>query len=312
MLSEKKSSDVYVSKIVNSLDHISLQSWPRSVLYIVATPIGNLGDITLRALFCLNIMDLIAVEDTRVSNVLFNFYGIKKTLISAHKYSEKEVAVKICKELKLGNRVALVSDAGSPVISDPGSTVIGLVRDQGYKVMPIPGASAVTTALMGAGITSYENPCYVFAGFVPNKHVQRLNFFKKHKYLNMPLVMFESPHRIISSLKDLLDIFGPLRYITIARELTKKFEEISTFQLQYYLEKFAATYENKGEFVLIIHSSQHHNNDEELIRSFDDAILSLISEGLSLSDIIKVLAKTTSISKSSLYEHSLKLMSKIV
>ncbi|WBF65464.1 MAG: 16S rRNA (cytidine(1402)-2'-O)-methyltransferase [Candidatus Kinetoplastibacterium crithidii] len=310
MLSEKKSSDAYVNKIVNSLDHISLQSWPRSVLYIVATPIGNLGDITLRALFCLNIMDLIAVEDTRVSSILLNFYGIKKTLISAHKYSEKEVAVRICKELKLGNRVALISDAGSPVISDPGSMVIKIVRDQGYRIVPIPGASAVTTALMGAGITSYDNPCYIFSGFIPTKHIQRLSFFKKNKNLNIPLVMFESPHRIISSLKDLLDIFGPLRYITIARELTKKFEEISTFKLQDYSEKFAMTYDNKGEFVVIIHSNQDHNSDEELIRSFDDAILSLISEGLYLSDIVKVIAKTTGISKSRLYEHSLKLVSK--
>ncbi|AFZ82935.1 16S rRNA (cytidine(1402)-2'-O)-methyltransferase [Candidatus Kinetoplastidibacterium crithidiae] len=312
MLSEKKYSDVYVSKIVNSLDNISLQSWPRSVLYIVATPIGNLGDITLRALFCLNIMDLIAVEDTRVSNILFNFYGIKKTLISAHKYSEKEVAVKICKELSSGNRVALVSDAGSPVISDPGSTVIEFVRNQGYKVVPIPGASAVTTALMGAGITNYENPGYFFAGFIPTKRIQRLSFFKKNKNLNIPLVMFDSPHRIVSSLNDLLDIFGPLRLVTIARELTKKFEEISTFQLQHYLEKFATKYDNKGEFVVIIHSSQDHNNNDELIGSFDDDILSLISDGLSLSDIIKVIAKTTGVSKSKLYEHSIKLVSKNV
>lgn len=292
-----------------AIEQVSMQDWPISTLYIVATPIGNLADMSLRAIYSLSIVDLIAAEDTRVSHNLLNFYGVGNKLISAHRHNELESSNKICENLSLGRRVALVSDAGTPGISDPGSRIISKVRSSGYRIIPIPGASSVTTALMGSGVTTDENPSYAFAGFVPSKQNQRLLWFKEWSNKTFPVIMFESSHRIIDSLEDLRKICGRDRFLTIAKELTKKFEKIDTISLgeisnlksnnlQYF----------KGEFVLILHSYEFKDLEADRLINID-SFIEVLLDCMPLSEAVRVISRVTGISRKSLYSKAISLRS---
>jgi 16S rRNA (cytidine1402-2'-O)-methyltransferase len=222
----------------------------RPSLYVVATPIGNLADITLRALDVLKRVAAIAAEDTRVSGRLLRHYGIDAPLIALHEHNERRAAQKILQLLARGNSVALVSDAGTPAISDPGAITVAMARAAGYPVVPLPGANAAVCALSAAGSTAQH---FLFYGFLPPQAGARRRELAALKTLPYLLVFYEAPHRIVASVNEMAAVFGGGRSITITRELTKLFEASHTCQLGEAAAWLAADVSRiKGEFVLLV------------------------------------------------------------
>jgi len=284
-------------------ERVAGQHWPEAALYVVATPIGNLGDLGLRAWQALARADVIAAEDTRSSRSLLDAWGIATPLMAAHRHNEAAAAQQICQRLAQGQRVALVSDAGAPAVSDPGARVVRAVREAGYAVVPVPGPSAVITALMGSGVTSDENPAYAFAGFAPSKSAARQRWLRSWCALAAPVVMFESPHRLAATLADLLEVCGPQRSLTVARELTKRFEQIATMPLSRAAQWLADDpHREQGEFVLIVHAAEAAAADAA---AADDpatgALLDALLESLSVRDAARVAAKVTGQPRDVLY-----------
>lgn len=214
-------------------------------LYLVATPIGNLEDITLRAIRVLKEVDIVVSEDTRQTLKLLNHLSIKKYMISYHRHSDGERANEILKEIVLGKNVALVSDAGTPVISDPGEELVKLALNKGIEVIPIPGACALITALIASGIDAKE---FLFIGFLPLNKKIRAEKLKEISLATHTVILYEAPHKLISTLKDLESITGE-RKIVLARELTKIHEEFLIATASELLEKIV---EPRGEFVIVI------------------------------------------------------------
>lgn len=280
------------------------QSWPASTLYVIATPIGNLGDLSLRAVEALRRCDVIAAEDTRASRALLDAWGVATPLTAAHRHNEAGAAQSIIDRLSAGERVALISDAGAPAVSDPGARIVRSVRDAGYKVVPVPGPSAVITALMASGATSDENPAFVFAGFTPAKSGARQKWLRQWCAIAAPVVMFESPHRIQAAVNDLLAQCGPDRLITFARELTKRFEEIATMPLGRAQQWIAEdSHRQQGEFVLIVHEAPQQ--DQALL---DDAVVELLDallQSVSVRDAAKLASRATGIARDVLYAAAL-------
>ncbi|MFV9474761.1 16S rRNA (cytidine(1402)-2'-O)-methyltransferase [Advenella sp. RU8] len=282
------------------------QSWPEACLYVVATPIGNLADISPRAVFALSQADVIAAEDTRSSRVLLNAWGINTPLMPAHRHNEARVAQEIIQLLQQGKRVALISDAGAPAVSDPGGRIVREVRQQGLLVRPIPGASAVITALMGSGVSSDENPTFAFAGFVPQKSAARQQWLRKWGEMEMPVVMFESPHRILAFCRDLLLVCGAGRRLTVARELTKRFEQIVTLPVGELEDWFAQDpHRQLGEFVLILESAPRADEDEQLVRV--TGLLEVLLETVSVKDSVKIATQLTGLARNVVYARALEL-----
>lgn len=281
------------------------QNWPAPALYVVATPIGNLGDLSLRAWQALAQCDVIAAEDTRASRALLDAWGISTPLIAAHRHNEAGAAQAVLQRLEQGRRVALISDAGAPGVSDPGARVVRVVREAGYTVVAIPGASAVITALMASGATSDENPAFVFAGFAPSKSAARQKWLAQWSAVPAPVVMFESPHRLAASLKDMLEVCGPERHLTIARELTKRFEQVATLPLGQAAEWLAEdAHRSQGEFVLVLHEQAAAPDEDEL----DAATLELLDtllEVASVRDAVRVAAKISGRQRDALYAAAL-------
>ena len=290
-------------------ERVAGQHWPPATLYVVATPIGNLGDLGLRAWQALARADVIAAEDTRASRTLFDAWGVTTPLMAAHRHNEAAAAQAICERLAQGQRVALVSDAGAPAVSDPGARVVRAVREAGYGVVPIPGPSAVIAALMGSGATSDENPAYAFAGFAPPKAAARQRWLRTWCALPAPVLMFESPHRLPAMLADLLDVCGPARRLTVARELTKRFEEIATVALGEAAAWLAAdAHRGQGEFVLIVHEAAVPDAGGEEAEAADpqaDALLDALLETLSVRDAARVAARVTGQPRDRLYQRAL-------
>ncbi len=282
-------------------ERMGAQNWPASTLYVVATPIGNLGDLSLRACETLARCDVIAAEDTRASRGLLDAWGIATPLMAAHRHNEASAAQSIVERLARGERVALVSDAGAPAVSDPGARIVRTVREAGYGVVAIPGASAVITALMASGATSDENPAFVFAGFMPAKAAARQKWLRRWCALPAPIVMFESPHRLAAAIKDLVLVCGPERRLTLARELTKRFEQVHTLpagDAAAWLDMDA--HHGQGEFVLIVHESEESEADDDI----DPAALVLLDallESVSLRDAARIAAKVTGQPRDALY-----------
>ena len=219
-------------------------------LYIVATPIGNLGDITLRALDTLKEADAILCEDTRVTAKLLAHYDIKKPLVSCHEHTDERKLFQIIERLREGERLAFVSDAGTPGLSDPGNRLVELTIAAEILVIPIPGVSALATIVSVAGINMQE---FVFRGFPPHKK-GRETFFKAVAGSDAPVVYYESPHRVMKNL-ELLQKFAPGKKVVIGRELTKMFEEVVRGSIQEGLQYFAEHPEKiKGEFVIIVYT----------------------------------------------------------
>lgn len=283
-------------------ERVAGQHWPEAALYVVATPIGNLGDLGLRAWQALARADVIAAEDTRSSRSLLDAWGITTPLMAAHRHNEAAAAQDICQRLAQGQRVALVSDAGAPAVSDPGARVVRAVRAAGYAVVPVPGPSSVIAALMGSGATSDENPAYAFAGFAPPKAAARQRWLRSWCALPAPVVLFESPHRLAACLADLLEVCGPARMLTIARELTKRFEQIATLPLAQAAEWLAADpHRAQGEFVLIVHAAEAAASAAGPDDPATAALLDALLESLSVRDAARVAAKVTGQPRDALY-----------
>ena len=285
---------------------VDAQSWPAPALYVVATPIGNMGDLGLRAWRALALADVIAAEDTRASRALLDAWGVSTPLIAAHRHNEAAAAEGIVRRLAEGQRVALISDAGAPAVSDPGARVVRAVRAAGYPVVPVPGPSAVIAALMASGATSDENPAFAFAGFAPAKSAARRRWLQQWTSLPAPVVMFEAPHRLAATLADLLAVCGPGRALTVARELTKRFEEIATMPLgdaQAWLQ--AGPQRGQGEFVLILHEADAAADAGPGADAQADALLDALLEVVSVRDAARVAARVTGLARDALYARAL-------
>lgn len=274
-----------------------------STLYVVATPIGNLGDITLRALEILKGVDAIAAEDTRHTSGLLSHFGISKKLIAVHEHNEHQSAEKLLAQLNAGENIALVTDAGTPGISDPGAVVVDFVRKAGIKVVPIPGVSAVIAALSASGIAQNG---FLFHGFLPASGAARRKALEALKAQTVTLVFYEAPHRIVESVNDMANVLGAERRITFAREITKTFETIYSCNLadaKAWLE--ADTNQQRGEFVLLVEAAAikaAEEFSEETVR-----ILKLLLADLPLKQAVKLVAEITNEKKNDLYEFALQL-----
>lgn len=272
-------------------------------LYIVPTPIGNLEDITLRALRILKEVDVIAAEDTRHTRQLLNHFGIHTPLISYYREKETERSEEIILRLQEGKDVALVSDAGTPGISDPGAIVVRQAHEHSITVVPLPGASALTTALSGAGIDATG---FLFLGFLPAKSSQRRKALAAFSSCEYPVAVYESPRRIDELLADALEILGDRRAFW-ARELTKTFEDLQCGMLSDLLAKSKES-RNRGEFVVIICPGAKEEVQgqtlEELILWYRD------NSELSLKDVSRRLAADLGISRSQVYQQALALWNK--
>lgn len=231
------------------------QQHPAGALYVVATPIGNLADFSLRAIHVLALVDAVACEDTRVSGGLLRHLGLDKPLIALHEHNEREASAKVLARLAAGERVAYVSDAGTPAISDPGALLVAQARAAGHRVVPLPGASAVVTALSAAGVASQAGSTagFAFGGFLPAKGADRAAALRQAANEPRALVLFEAPHRIEALLAELAAAC-PEREISVCRELTKQFEQIATLRATDAPAWLAADEQRrKGEFVLVLH-----------------------------------------------------------
>ncbi|MBK9341386.1 MAG: 16S rRNA (cytidine(1402)-2'-O)-methyltransferase [Rhodoferax sp.] len=282
------------------MQSVATQHFPANTLYVVATPIGNLADISLRALHVLGLVDAIACEDTRHTQPLLRTYGIHSdALLAVHEHNEAQAAEQVIARLQRGERVAFVSDAGTPAVSDPGARLVALVRAAGLRVMPLPGASSVTTLLSAAGIT--QDTGFQFIGFLPTKTMERDAAVLKLQALPQALVLLEAPHRI-EALAKALGILGDRR-ITIGRELTKQFEEIATVACHEFSAWLAAdSNRTRGEFALVLHpfEMQSQNNDAE-------RILKLLLAELPLKTAVKLAADISKAPRNDLYELALSL-----
>lgn len=269
----------------------------QGVLYVVSTPIGNLDDITLRALKVLKEVEVIAAESVLRTKALLNHYGIKKKVISFRRENQKTVAEKIIKILKEGKNIALVSDAGTPGISDPGSYLVSKAREKGIKIVPIPGPSALITAISIAGLP-YSG--FLFLGFLPSQAKKRRKKLKDFCDFMLPIVIFESPHRLIATLRDIKEIFGN-RKILLFKELTKVYEEVK----QGYIEGLLAeleTIEIRGEYVIIIMPENRKAPKEEDITAEVDVML---KQGISTIDIARFISKEKGIPYRKVYKKCL-------
>ncbi len=218
-------------------------------LYIVATPIGNLSDITLRALETLAGCDLVACEDTRTSRVLLDRYGISTKTVSYHVHNEASSGARLLDDIISGKSVALISDAGTPLISDPGERITALANERGIRVVPIPGASAVLAALAACGIATER---FFFDGFLPVKQGQRRSRLASLASLDASLVFYEAPHRLAETLEDMKSVFGDVRIGAVCRELTKSFEEITRSDFGALLAHYSAPARIRGEIVIVV------------------------------------------------------------
>jgi 16S rRNA (cytidine1402-2'-O)-methyltransferase len=270
-------------------------------LFIVATPIGNLDDITQRALRVLTEADVVACEDTRRTRVLLNHFGIKTRTLSYHEHNERERADEICKMLLSGKNVALVSDAGTPLINDPGFRLTNAAIELNLPVVPIPGPTALISALVASGLPSDQ---FLFAGFLPSRANARREKLEGLGAVPATLVLYEAPHRIAATLKDALEVLGN-RQATVARELTKMHEEIARGSLAELLERFGAGTPVRGEIVLVIGAAVDETSStgatEPASRKLIERVSELESEGLEAKLALKRAARELGLKRDEAY-----------
>ncbi len=284
------------------LEEAALQSYPKATLYVLATPIGNICDISVRALHVLTMVDAVACEDTRNSATLLTRYGLNRPLIAAHQHNEREVAQKIITRLQAGERIALISDAGTPAISDPGAKIVDAVRGAGLRVMPLPGASALLAALSASGLLDEQ---FYFVGFLPNKALQREHYLQTLSTIPAALVFYEAPHRILDTVQALATVFEPERQIVLARELTKLFEDIHRCPLSEASQWLQAEPQRiKGEFVVLLQGAARQSEAEpaEVTR-----ILRILMDECPLKQAAGLAAKITGLKKNDVYQRALLL-----
>ena len=267
-------------------------------LFIVSTPIGNLEDITYRAVETLKNVDLILAEDTRHSAKLISHFQISKKLIAFHDHNEKSQYMKIIEKLKDGLNIALISDAGTPLINDPGFNLVRSAKQENINVVPIPGPSSPIAALSASGLPADS---FTFLGFVPTKDSDRINFLEKLKYSSGTSIFFESPSRILKTTKLIKEIFGSKRNVCLAKEISKIHETIITGDIDeiiHYLEE--SSDHQKGEFVVLIGGLNYKEIDEKLVL-LNEIIPHLLKE-MSASKAAKLAAKITSLDKDTCYK----------
>jgi len=275
------------------------------VLYIVATPIGNLEDISLRAIATLKAVDLIAAEDTRHSRQLLNHLGIDTRMLSCHEHNESSRSVEILQKLADGSDIALISDAGTPLISDPGYRLVSAAQQQGIRVTPVPGANSVIAALSAAGLPT-EN--FHFAGFLSAKTLERARQLQAMADLPATLVIFESSHRIDRLLEQVAQIF-PRNPCVVAKELTKLHEQFLRGSAAELLQRFAQDPKLKrGEFVVLIDNSA--SGEDAALDADDIGMLEILLDEVSVKMAVKIAMRLTGKKKNEIYQQALKLQSK--
>jgi 16S rRNA (cytidine1402-2'-O)-methyltransferase len=273
-----------------------------AALYVVATPVGNLQDVTLRALETLKSVDFIAAEDTRVTRVLLDRHAIRTPMLALHEHNEARSAQRVIALLREGKSIALVSDAGTPAISDPGALLVRQVQEAGLRVVPVPGPSAMTALLSVAGV---EDGAILFLGFPPAQPGARRRLFESLRAQPFAIVLYEAPHRIRQTLAELADVLGPQRRMVIGRELTKVFETVQPLTLGTALEWLDADPNRlKGEFVLVVSPNQEAVDPqaEEGAR-----VLTLLLEALPLKQAVKLTAEITGAKRNALYQLGLEM-----
>ena len=272
-------------------------------LFIVATPIGNLDDITFRAVETLKSVDLILAEDTRHSQKILNHFDIKTPISAFHDYNEREKCTTVIDKLKQGVSIALISDAGTPLISDPGYVLVSAAKKNSVNVVPIPGPSALIAALSASGIPSDS---FSFFGFLPSKQNARIKTLKTFISRPETIIIYESPKRILAALTDMLFVFGEAREVCLAKELTKTFETILTTNIPNLISYIASDPNHqKGEFVLLI-SSSGKKKQLELDQQLDN-LLSVLCSEMGASKAAKLAAKITGIDKKYCYQRAIEL-----
>ncbi|MDM0106697.1 16S rRNA (cytidine(1402)-2'-O)-methyltransferase [Variovorax sp. J22R24] len=288
-------------------DAAGAQHYPQATLYVVATPIGNLADITLRALHVLQTVDAVACEDTRHTQSLLRAYGIERAsaqLLALHQHNEAEAAQSVIAKLANGERIAYVSDAGTPGVSDPGARLVAAVREAGYRVLPLPGASSVTTLVGAAGLVSSGDAgsAFVFAGFLPSKSGERDAAVLELADEPRSVVLLEAPHRI-EALARALATLGE-RQITVGRELTKQFEEIATVTAAALPDWFRASRDRtRGEFALVLHPKPTAADDGVE----GERVLRLLLDELPLKSAVRVAAEISGAPRNALYDAALRM-----
>ncbi|GAB3541241.1 16S rRNA (cytidine(1402)-2'-O)-methyltransferase [Noviherbaspirillum agri] len=284
------------------MHEVSQQVYPSATLYVVATPIGNVGDITLRAMNVLAIADAVACEDTRNTAQLLARYGLSKELIAAHEHNEREAAEKLIARLRAGARIALVSDAGTPAVSDPGARIVDAVRAAGLRVMPLPGPSAAVSALSASGLV---NDRFYFVGFLPAKAKQRETMLKGLAGMEATLVFYEAPHRIAETVDALVATLPRDRQVVFAREVTKLFEEIHRCPLAEAQAWLAADpHRQKGEFVVLVEGASASSGDDD---AEAERVLSILLAECPVKQAASLAAQITGQKKNALYERALRM-----
>lgn len=293
----------FASALNAARDAAASQHYPQGALYVVATPIGNLADISLRALHVLQLADAIACEDTRHTQALLRAYGIDKAQwLPVHQHNEAQAAQSVIERLRHGERVAYASDAGTPAVSDPGARLVAAVREAGLRVVPLPGASSVTSALSVAGAAG-DDGSFVFAGFLAAKAGERQAAVARLAQETRAVVLLEAPHRI-EALAQSLAALGA-RQLTVGRELTKQYEEVATVVCSDLPAWLAADAQRaRGEFALVLHAAPQAPRPDDGVR-----VLKLLLAELPVKSAVKLAAEITGGSRNDLYDAALKLRS---
>ena len=286
-------------------DAAAQQHYPQGALYVVATPIGNLANISLRALHVLQLADVVACEDTRHTQSLLRAYGIERTgvqLLAVHQHNESEAAQAVVQRLLQGQRIAYASDAGTPAVSDPGARLVAAVRAAGLRVVPLPGASSITAALSAAGSVAADGGSgFLFAGFLPSKAGERDTAVQALAAESRAVVLLEAPHRM-EALARALAVLGT-RPVTVAREITKQFEEIATLACEGLTAWLAADAQRlRGEFAVVLHAVADAPQADDGLR-----VLQLLLKELPVKTAVKLAADITGGSRNDLYEAALRL-----
>lgn len=263
-----------------------------ATLFLVPTPIGNLEDMTFRAINVLKSVEIIFSEDTRVTSILLNHFEIKKHLVALHDHNEDIVKDKVLEHLKAGKSVAIVTDRGTPIISDPGYKTVKYVTDNGYNVVALPGANAFVPALISSGI---EPSPFLFYGFLNSKETKRRQELESLKFSKYTIIFYEAPHRIEKTMKDIMEIMGD-RVVSLSREISKKFESVYRGNISSLIPTLK---DIKGEFVVVISPYVEEEDNSEL--SIVDNVNLYVENGMQVMDAIKLVAKERKVAKSIVY-----------
>lgn len=275
-------------------------------LYIVATPIGNLEDITFRAIRILKTVDLIAAEDTRHSGKLLQHYQISTPTFSYHQHNNKAKIKDILNLLKQGKNIALISDAGIPIISDPGYELVKNCLEENINIIPIPGANAALTALIASGLSCEK---FVFEGFLPTKNKLRSDLLNSLKRETRTIIFYEAPHRLEKTLIDFQEVFGGKRNIVLARELTKLYEEFWRGNIEEAIAFYKDLHKPKGEYTIVLEGNLNNGEltltEEEVKKELEN----LLKQGISKTEASRQLAQFSSFSKRQIYQFALEIFS---